>query len=276
MVHSLSSRGIALNQEGETHQLLLQPPLLNSRHRMLPLVFMLITACQNLTCPSELLITQRDGHADRVCVDCAPLSLGTQGREAIFQGQWAVWLCLGSRGWKQPACEQIKCLPVPPGCKVLTALVPEFSFILQIERSFQKFRLNQATIWLHTSTSNNLPKRNENSSKGSPVGKQISIMQCVYLMEYYTAVEVWTYWYKLQHGSTSKILCKVKDTRHKDRLLYNFNYVKVSEKANLYVYKDLKKAYCLPKFWGGTEDRESLESDRNALKLNCDDCCTTL
>lgn len=33
MVHSLSSHGLALNQEGKTHQLLLQPPPPNSRRR---------------------------------------------------------------------------------------------------------------------------------------------------------------------------------------------------------------------------------------------------
>lgn len=44
--------------------------------------------------------------------------------------------------------------------------------------------------------------------------------------------------------------------------------MKVPEKANLYVYKDMKKiAGCLTP-GVGIGDNESFESDRNALKLN--------
>lgn len=52
--------------------------------------------------------------------------------------------------------------------------------------------------------------------------------------------------------------------------------MKVPEKANLYVYKDIKKITGCLNPGIGTEDNESVQSDRNVLKLNCDDSCMTL
>lgn len=77
-------------------------------------------------------------------------------------------------------------------------------------------------------------------------------------------------------GKHQKYCAKQKTPDIKDRLLYNFNYVKVPEKANLYVSKDIKKITRCPNPGIGTGDNESFESDRNALKLNCDDTCATL
>lgn len=69
-------------------------------------------------------------------------------------------------------------------------------------------------------------------------------------------------------GKGQRYCAKPKTPDIKDRLLYNFSYVKVPEKANLYVYNDMKKiAGCLTP-GVGTGDNESFESDRNALKLN--------